>query len=291
MEESPSLTGHAARHCIYKQDYTAQERRRLEQERPPCSLSRNKCYELAVKEENWYITKLHLKEAPQRVNTSAGRVGVTALMNFGHKAEYAQYLLNLGADVNAQDKHGDSVLMNVVKHYFVETETVKILIHAGANVDIRDKYGTHLIMYAARLCENNVQVVKMLLAAGVSVQGLGTELNSFLVSAVQYPDENIDLFKMLIDGSTDDNVLSKNPSHSARCIFEKSSRALMCAVTNSRTSTQVVKMLIEAGAVVNAQDRYYRRSALMHACESDHIVKLEIAKLLVNEGANVNAQD
>jgi ankyrin repeat protein len=89
---------------------------------PVCKLSKENCFIRAVVEENWYFAKLHLDTAPQRVNTATKSGGVTALMKFGHVAEYAQYLLQLGANVNAQDTHGDSVLIHVVKHKYVEPE-------------------------------------------------------------------------------------------------------------------------------------------------------------------------
>jgi ankyrin repeat protein len=54
--------------------------------------------------------------------------------------------------------------------------------------------------------------------------------------------------------------------------------------------TEIVKLLIEAGADVNVQGDRDRRTALMHAAVSgDEYV--EMAKLLIEAGADVNAQD
>jgi hypothetical protein len=78
-----SLTCHAAKHSLYKNNLTPEEIQMLEN-LPLCKLSRAKCYELAVQAGNWNLTKLHLDTAPQRVNMATGSDKVTALMMFGH---------------------------------------------------------------------------------------------------------------------------------------------------------------------------------------------------------------
>jgi ankyrin repeat protein len=319
MEESPSLTGHAAWHNAYYQDvYTTEERLDLDQRGPPCSLSTDKCYELAVEERNWYLTKLHLDTAPQRVNTPAESEEVTALMQFGHKTEYAQYLLNLGADVNAHNTHGDSVLMHIIKQIgYVDLEAVKMFVYAGANVHVRDNEGTHLIQYAARLDEDSVQVVEMLLTAGVSVQDLGSEVNYFLLCALEYSKQSVDFVKILTEIGAEENIFKYDTSlytalmdalvsartsvHVVKMMIDKGLdvkmiddviliTALMSAVRNSVTNTRGVKMMIDAGADVNAQDKD-GYSALMFACESEYEVHVELVRLLLDAGADRNHQD
>jgi ankyrin repeat protein len=308
MEESPSLTGHAARHSIYA-DYnyfymSPAQIQRWEQGEPPCTLPRDKCYELAVKEKNWYLTKLHLDTAPQ----PTGREGVTALMQFGYKAEYAQYLLNLGADVNAQNTQGDSVLMHLMKYSIVEPEAVKMLMAAGANVHVRDKHGTHVIEYAARLCDDSVQVVEMLLAAGVSVLDLGTEVNSVLLSIFEYPEESIDFVKILTNIGADENAVEGDTSlHTAlmnAIVRARTSRriadmylykdmdtslhtAVMNAYASETTSVHVVKMMIDGGLDVKVVNDVILHSALLCVVRNSE-ANMRGVKMLIDAGTDVN---
>jgi ankyrin repeat protein len=279
MEESPSLTGHAANHIVYSHNYTAAKRLRLEQIETPCTLLRDKCYELAVEQENWYLTKLHLDTAPQRVNTPIGSEGITALMQFGHISIRAQYLLKLGADVNAQDRLGDSVLMRLVKHKHVEPKLIEIILTAGANVDVMDKNGIHIIEHAAKkfYVDIEVHLLEMLLASGqVSVLDHTNAMNLVLLSAVQNTKhDNVAIVKLLTKGGIDVNVVNEHFSDSV----------LMCAVQNPRISFCVVKLLIEACADVNTLQKCDKYSALMFAVENQNS---RVVKLLIQSGADVN---
>jgi len=71
-------------------------------------------------------------------------------------------LVNLGADVNAENFKGTSVLM-YAKSYASKTgnlDTTKFLIEKGANINHKDHYGINLIEYAEN--ENNKEIINYL---------------------------------------------------------------------------------------------------------------------------------
>ena len=66
--------------------------------------------------------------------------------------------------------------------------------------------------------------------------------------------------------------------------------ALMYAVFY--LNTEIVKVLLQAGADVNRQDSVWEKTALMHAASLDKTeIVTEVIKLLLQAGADVNGQD
>jgi hypothetical protein len=86
----------------------------------------------------------------------------------GH-TDCAGLLLSHGADVNALDSAGASILMNAVSEPpdpgAPRTALVRMLLDRGANVAVRDKYGRSALSLA-RLCGAGQEVVEMLRRAG-----------------------------------------------------------------------------------------------------------------------------
>uniref|UniRef100_A0A915I1Z9 Myotrophin n=1 Tax=Romanomermis culicivorax TaxID=13658 RepID=A0A915I1Z9_ROMCU len=62
-----------------------------------------------------------------------GRKPIHIAADFGHNA-IIEYLLSVGADINALDNHGLTALLTAV--YEGHTETVKLLLNKGAKKDV-----------------------------------------------------------------------------------------------------------------------------------------------------------
>ena len=93
--------------------------------------------------------------------------GMTALMyaaRDGH-TESAKTLIDVGVDVNAQDKVGRSALMYAAGKGY--TEIAKALIDAGADMNAKDNVGFTALLFATEF--SHTEVVKALLDAGADV--------------------------------------------------------------------------------------------------------------------------
>jgi ankyrin repeat protein len=77
-------------------------------------------------------------------------------------------LLDAGANVNAWDKKGDSLLMNAVFKYD-NPDAVKALIEHGAEIDATNSNGMTPLMLAARN-NQNPEIVQTLLDAGAVIK-------------------------------------------------------------------------------------------------------------------------
>ena len=62
------------------------------------------------------------------------------------KTEIVKSLLEAGANPNAEDKDGDTALIEAAKK--CKTEVVKLLLEAGADIEAKDKEGKTALMWA-----------------------------------------------------------------------------------------------------------------------------------------------
>ncbi len=101
-------------------------------------------------------------------------IGLTALM-MADSLEYAQLLLNAGADVNTINQHGSTALM-----YAPNIAIAQLLFDAGADIDAIDNEGNTILMYY-------IQGIK----AGQANRDVNPELVKWFLStyAMQKPNQ------------------------------------------------------------------------------------------------------
>jgi len=95
-------------------------------------------------------------------------------------------LLDKGADVNAKDNYGATLLMRVAMTG--HTNTVELLLDKGANVNAKDNFGKTALMSAARI--GNVETIKLLLDKGANVNAKDDLGETALMSAAESGDTN-----------------------------------------------------------------------------------------------------
>ncbi|KAB8215101.1 ankyrin repeat-containing domain protein, partial [Aspergillus novoparasiticus] len=180
--------------------------------------------------------------------------------------EMVQFLLELGADVNAEGGFPDRTALQAAVRKGHE-QVVQILLESGADVNVQGMYGTALHLALSR-CD--FSIVQMLLDRGADVNVRGGSLGNTLVIAASHCSE--DLFKLLLDRSTDVNNQGETLGH-----------ALVAA--SERHNEKVAEILLDRGANVNARGDHGTTALQAAACNSSG----KLVQMLLDRGANIDA--
>ena len=144
--------------------------------------------------------------------------------------EMVQLLLSAGANVNARNEGGQTVLMMLDED--ATTDLIWDLINAGAQVNLKDQNGNTALMQAAR--DSNLEAIKTLLDAGAEVDARNDEGETALMLAAS--DGDVTVVRALVLAGADitahdedDNTalsLSQENNHSAVFRFLRSKGAI-----------------------------------------------------------------
>ena len=195
--------------------------------------------------------------------------GRTALMK-AQTAEQTKLLIDAGADVNAKDKGDYAPLISIEvggRTALMKAQTAeqtKLLIAAGANVNAKDDYG-----YTALMEAKTAEQTKLLITAGADVNAKNKYKGTALKTCCEHM-YNTGFF--LACG------LRKTPEEA---YSEKAARY--------PSTVEQMKMLIDAGADVNAKDEYGRTA--LHYALYERQTAMQKIKMLIAAGADVNAED
>ena len=169
------------------------------------------------------------------------------------RRDMVQRLLAAGADVNAVNKDGNNVQMEVIKTHYNE-EVLDTLLRAGADVNFHDLLGYTSLHVICNTRGNPVPLVRKLLAAGADVNVCDHQGNTVLMDAAtkrpgQYsmryniPPDLANLTEVLLAAGADVNRQNR-----------RGTTALHVACSNTDASLPVVKRLLAAGSDVNIVD-------------------------------------
>lgn len=183
----------------------------------------------AAQEDN--LEALTALIAGMDVNLRDKESGTTALEHAVRNAnrEMVQLLLYSGANVNARNPGGGTVLMMLDDD--ATSDLIWDLINSGAEVNLEDDNGTTALMQAAT--SNNLEAVKTLLDAGAKVDARNKQWQTALILAASEGDVNIVRALVLAGadinaGDEDDNnalSLALENDHAAVVRFLKSKGA------------------------------------------------------------------
>lgn len=200
--------------------------------------------------------------ADQNIKNLRGRTAVYKAVMWQHLNQ-ATELLDYGADVEISDNHGWTALYGAVLQGNAPLTT--LLCTRGANVDKKDKTGQTALHYA--VSQGLQEIVDILVNAGANVN---------LISKGETPlgrataKSNARLVRYLISHGADLSVPS--PGYNG---------ALPIHIATMGKDTDVLNILIEAGASVNSVDGD-GRTPLAWAME---VNKAEMVQLLQSKGA------
>ncbi len=158
----------------------------------------------AAQEDN--LENLTALIAGTDVNLRDKRSGTTALEHAVRNAnrEMVQLLLAAGANVNAKDAEGETVLMMLDDD--ATSDLVWDLLNAGAGVNLKDNLGNTPLMQAATL--NNLEALKTLLDAGADVNLRNKQGRTALLLAAS--EGLVNNVRALVLGGADINAIDED---------------------------------------------------------------------------------
>jgi len=182
-------------------------------------------------------------------------------------------LILRGADMNIQDKYGNTALIKALNSGY--TDVAKLLIEAGANINAKNNSDSTALMVAAE--DGHQDIVELLVISKADMNIQNKYGNTALIRALH--NDYIDIAKLLITAGADVDIQD-----------EYGKTALIWATDHCYVN--IVKLLITAGADVNIQDKY-GNTALIEILASDYFASdyVDIVKLLIAAGTNINAKD
>jgi uncharacterized protein len=186
---------------------------------------------------------------------TANRYDVTALSEAAKCGDGAmiQALVKAGADVNATFGEGETILMTAARTGSVEG--VRALLAAGASVNATDKYRGETALMRA-VAENHADIAKLLVAAGADVNA----------RSILY-DFN---FRKVAAGGT-------------QAVYSRGGLTPLLFAAR-QGATESAKVLLDAGAEINAPEEDYGFTPLLEAIFNDHY---DLAAYLVDRKASL----
>ncbi len=164
-----------------------------------------------------------------------GYEGETPLMKAALNGDTAtaRFLLNQGADVNAQDERGETALL--VAAYLGYLEMTQLLVESGADMNLASKDGSTPLLVAAD--QNRIEAVQYLLKQEAKEIALKSGYHILMASAKDSPE----ILKIFLERGADPNVSNA-----------KGATALMEAACANNAES--MKLLIEHGADLLQKD-------------------------------------
>lgn len=176
--------------------------------------------------------------------------------------------------INAKDRSGNTALITAITSK-KDVAVLSKLIECGADVSATDEKGNDALMVAA-FHATDPAVITALIKAKSDVNRQNNNGTTPLIFALCRENAAPGIVKALLDNGAKANKKNKDDQ-----------TPLMYAITKG--SKEIVEMLIECGADVNAVEKTVNNTPLIIAAKSPH--SPEIAELLLKAGANAERKD
>ena len=161
-------------------------------------------------------------------------------------------------------------------------EMVRLLVEAGADVNAAEGFGGNTPLHEA-VEQGDVEMVKILVAAGADVNAEGFMSRTPLTLAAE--EGATEIMQILLGSGPDADTPADGEDKEAASTPSIGSEALYTAV--EKGDHEMVRLLVEAGADVNAAEGFGGNTPLHEAVEQGDV---EMVKILVAAGADVNAE-
>jgi ankyrin repeat protein len=196
----------------------------------------------------------------------------------------AKLLLDLGANINATNEHGENALHIALQRVKVNTKIVKLLIDKGININGRDCNQRTPLHHCCR--NGHYDALVILLECGTNINAKDSMNRSPLYDAISWDYYNC--VKVLLDRGADVNAVDKSGKTVLHAAFE----------TDNMVNYSCIKILIDHGADINAVDKsgknvlhaaFQNYNRVNYNCNSK--VNMRTVKLLIDKGIDVNGRD
>lgn len=213
---------------------------------------------------------------------AANNAGVTALHVASADPAVVRQLLERGADVHARTVLGRTPLL-VASSAQGTGDVVSMLLDKGADVNVADNLGVTPLIAAATI--GDTRVARLLLShdadANARAEGMGSTATPLMGAA---RNGDVELTRLLLAKKPDVNVVSRDETGLVKngpVAFGSVTALHMAALSGS---SDVVKMLIDAGAHIDAGD-IRGMTALMWAVATDR-PEPRVIRTLLEKGAD-----
>ncbi len=196
-----------------------------------------------------------------------------------------EYYMENGADINAKNQYGNTMLHEMFDSYYFDGEIVENmhfsilnkLISLGADVNVQNNKGVTPLMLACSTEEVILESVKVLIKAGANVNAVTQKGVSPLHCAI-IADNNVEITKLLIEHGANINQRSDDDFHEYPLIIEM-----------NYEDYDLFDLLLEAGADVNVRKTRDGQTPLMIAVKEreDHY----FFDKLIEYGADIHICD
>ena len=196
------------------------------------------------------------------------------MMAFDRKnEEIMQILLELGADIDAQDSYGDTILNTAAMTGNLKMVQFIVQSPKHPNINTQNNKGNTPLMSAVKSEHGDVADYLLKYHADVTLKNTAGE--TALLIAIEGADyDNSDIVKALLDHGADASIKNHNGD-------------TLLIIATSKKHIATVQLLLEDGANVNAQgDADF--TALIEAAKNGF---KDILVLLLQYGANVNIEN
>ena len=205
--------------------------------------------------------------------------------------EIMQILLGSGSDADTpsggEDKEaastpsiGSEALYTAIEKG--DVEMVRLLVEAGADVNAAEGFGGDTPLHEA-VEQGDAEIVKILVAAGADVNAEGYFDRTPLSLAAE--EGATEIMQILLGSGPDADTPADGEDKEAASTPSIGSEALYTAI--EKGDVEMVRLLVEAGADVNASEGFGGDTPLHEAVEQGNA---QIVKILVAAGADVNAE-
>lgn len=218
-----------------------------------------------------------LKESNVDINYMNADSKTTALMLAANAGRYqnVQTLIDSGAKLNLQDAWGRTALHHATEKGY--GAIVELLAKKGADLEIANRDGRQAIHLAFFL--ESLDTAKTLLNNGVKLNFSNEVSRSLLAEVAEYM--GFSHMELIVSLGADLNA----PSYYGSLILNDDSYTpLMRGIQSARDSQLKAKFLIDKGADVNIQSDTGMSALIVGVCTDN----VEIVKLLIQKGALVN---
>jgi ankyrin repeat protein len=211
---------------------------------------------------------------------TANVFAATPLMWCAGDVAKVRLLLSKDARVDARSQLGRTPLL-ISAAYDGATEAARLLVEKGADVNARDKSGMSVLEQAA--FSNHIELVRLLLAKGADVNTADQSGFTALMAAANNGDRNAELVKLLLQHGAAVNEKTGGTAEIVKNGPIALGRLTALQLAAAQANYEAVEALVKAGADVNAKD-VRNVPALVFAVATDH-ANPKIVKLLLARGA------